>query len=186
MRTVHDIAQPMIGRRRIARRSAVAFSLIELMIVLVIMGVLATSVTVSIRGAQDGHALRAAADDLAGVLRYGFEESRITTTAHRVVFAGGGSYRLEIADRLETVGLDGTQSYRPAPGVAGIYRNFPAGVRIVAIKHSNGQEVDDMSVPLLCVGGPEGFDGVIRLRNRRNETVVMEVLSVTGQVHVSK
>ena len=164
-----------------ARRSRPAFSLIELMIVLGLIAMLAASVTVSIRGAQDGHALRAAADDLAGAIRFGFEESRITTTPHRVTFAnGGGSYRLEIA------GGDAAQPYRPASGVAGRNKNFPAGVQIVTVKHSNGQEASDVSAPLLCVDGSEGFDGVIILRNSRNETIALEILSATGQVHVVK
>jgi len=164
------------------RPAATAFSLIELMIVLGLIGMLAASVTVSIRGAQEGHALRTAADDLAGAIRFGFEENRITSTTHRVIFANGGSsYRVEIADST------GPQPYQPAPGMASMVKHLPAGVQIVTIKNSSGQEADIFNnASLTCINGPGGFDGVIQLRNRNGDTILLEILSGTGQVHVVK
>jgi type II secretory pathway pseudopilin PulG len=149
-------------------------------VVITLIAILAASVAVSLRGAQDDRALQIAADDLASAIRFGFEEYRLKGVIHRVSFADDGArYRLEEASG------DAGQPYRPVRGVAGVYRRFPAGVQIGAVKPSGGQQEDGACSELLCTQDG-GFDGTIKLRNRRGETITLEVLAGTGQVHVEK
>jgi prepilin-type N-terminal cleavage/methylation domain-containing protein len=160
--------------------SATGFSLIELLVVITLIAILATSVIVRIRGVQDDRALQIAAEDLASAIRFGFEEYRLKGVIHRLSFADGGArYRLE-----EATG-DAGQPYRPVRGVAGVHRRFPAGVEIEAVEPSGGQRTDGAGSELLCTQDG-GFDGTIKLRNRQGETIALKVLAGTGQVHVEK
>lgn len=179
IRSVHDIArQGRGGSNRLG--SMIAFTLIELLIVLTLIGILSASITVSIHGAQDSQALRTAGDDLMAAISFGFEESRLKSVAHRIAFAGdGASYRLEVATG------DIAQPYRPVGGMAGVSRHLAAGVQIASIVPLGIQSTDGMCSELLCVS-PGGFDGTITLRNRRGETIMLEVLAGTGQVNVAK
>jgi len=149
-------------------------------VVITLIAILAASVTVSVRGVQDDRALQIAADDLASAIRFGFEEYHLKGVIHRLSFVDGGArYRLE-----EATGDTG-QPYWPVGGMAGVYRRFPAGVEIGAVEPSGGQRMDGACSELLCTQDG-GFDGTIKLRNRRGETITLEVLAGTGQVHVEK
>jgi len=149
-------------------------------VVITLIAILAASVTVRIRGVQDDHAVRIAADDLAGAIRFAFEESRLKGVIHRLSFSDDGArYRLE-----EATGDPG-QPYRPVGGMAGVYRRLPAGVKIAAVEPSGGQRIDDAWSELLCAQDG-GFDGTIELCNRRGDTITLKVLAGTGQVHVEK
>ena len=160
----------------ISRRSA--FSLVELLVVTIIISVLAASVAVSVRGAQDGHALRMGAHDLATVIRLGFEQSILRLNPHRVAFLDdGGSFRLEAATG------DITEPFCPVPGMAGLCKRLPVGVQVVSFEPMNAQPTDDMSTKILCIS-QGGFGGAIRLKNRRGATIAIDIVAGMGQVHV--
>ncbi len=162
-------------------RHAAGFSLVELLIVITLIVILAGSVTVSIRGAQDGHALQQAAEDLAAAIRFGFEEGRLKGIHHRLVFAeGAASYRLEAATG------DVAQPYGPVRGVAGMFRRLPAGIQIIAIDASTGQPADGACTQLPLGSGPDGFEGTIKLCNRQGETITLEIMAGMGHVNVVK
>jgi len=163
-----------------------AFSLVEMLMVVALIAILAGSVTVSVRGAADRHALRTAAEDLAGVLRYGFAESHLRSCAHRLrIAAGGHRYHLEAAT------ADPDRPFGPAAGIAGRARRLPTGVQITAVENATGpgdalaaaDPPEDGPWTLLCVRDG-GFVGTIRLRGRGGGTVAVEVLAASGQVHV--
>lgn len=173
MTSIRNVPDKLKSRRRLA-----GFSLIELLVVVTLIAILAASVTVSIRGAQDGHALRTAADDLAGAIRFGFEESRLKSIAHHVAFTdNGASFRLEAATG------DVAQPYRPVPGMAGVYRRLPSGVQIAAVEPTGAASMESVCTDISCAS-PGGFDGMITLKNRQGETIKLEVLGGTGQVYV--
>lgn len=155
-----------------------AFSLIELMVVVTLIAILTVSISVNIRGAQEDHALKLAAEDLAAAIRFGFEESRLKGVTHRISFANGSTgYRIESATG------NVAQPYRPVCGIAGVYRHFTSGIRIKTINPPNANSGYGAYQEILCVS-PGGFDGEIILCNRRGDTVKLKVLAGTGQVYV--
>lgn len=156
-----------------------AFTLVELLVVLVLIGVMASSVIVALDNREDGHALRVAADDLATAIRFASREADVTQRPHRLVFANDmRSYWVEIVSgsaRLE---------YVPVRGVAGRPRPLAKSVSIVSILPAD-QVVTGPTIKMLdFASGGTKFAGDIRLSTGTKRTLVVEVAAKTGQVHV--
>lgn len=162
----------------IAFRGYTAFSLIELLIVVVLMSIMTGAVVVSLQGRKSAHILGVTARDLAGAISYAFEESRLSGIAHRVSFSDdGASYRVEAATGDELA------PYQPVSGLAGRPKRFAGDVKIVGVTYTSSSSRSECS-ELLCIPGPSGFDGIVELQDSNGEVIMLEVLGGTGQVHV--
>jgi Tfp pilus assembly protein FimT len=149
----------------------------EMLVVVVIIGVLAGAAVVNLKGRQEPYVLRAAAEDLAGAIRYAQVQSRLRGQAHRVAF-------LEDMRgwRVEAVGGWGGE-YVAADGTAGIAKALAAGVRIARITRPDGSAELSLSALEFYADG-SGFAGSIDIQSGSSQVIRVEVLAQTGQVHV--
>ncbi len=159
----------------------VAFTLVEMLLVLIFLSTLAGALAVSLGGRQDGYALQVAAKDLGAAIRFSTIEARLKQLPHRITF-----YQNLTRYRVETSVPDAVGEYVPAPGQAGHMRRLVEGVRIAAVS-TDGRQLDLDTLPRLLVYGPrgDGFHGKIELKNRKGEIITVEVAPGTGQVHVA-
>jgi general secretion pathway protein H len=74
------------------------YTLLEMLVVLVLLGILSGFVIVSLRGASDQERLFEAADRLAALVRHQCEEALLASRTMRLLLDEGG-YRFEIATR---------------------------------------------------------------------------------------
>ena len=156
-----------------------AFTLIEMILVMVILAAITGALAVSWTGAEDRHKLRAAAKDLAAAIRFSASEARLRQLPHRVTFNETfTAYRVEKA-----VSRDGRR-FEPARGQGGRLKALVESIRIESTS-ADGHALKPLPEALVYDACGSGFHGEIRLRNRRGEDVGIRVTS-TGQVHVAE
>ncbi len=157
-----------------------AFTLVEMLLVLVIIAVLSSSVAVSVCGRSGKRALRVAARDLAAAIGYASCRAKLVGHEHRVVFLQEGrAYRVE-----SLVGGFGGQ-FAPVRGQAGAERSMPPDVRIASVSDNTDtfKEVPDW---LEFGSGDCGFAGRIVLQNEAGLSASIEVIGRTGQVLITE
>ena len=160
------------------RQARQAFTLIEMILVMVILASLTGALAVSWTGAEDRHKLRAAAKDLAAAIRFSATEARLRQVPHRVTFNETFTvYRVEKA-----VSHEGRR-FEPARGQGGRLKALVEGIRIESTL-ADGHEPKPLPEALVYDSYGSGFHGEIRLRNRRGESIGIRVAS-SGQVHVA-
>ena len=143
--------------------------------VLVVIGILTSSVVVSFVGRQQSYALQLSAEDLATAIRFATTQTKLRQKPHRVVFdRDGRRYRIEVAIDETTMG------FTPVRGQGGRYRKLNDGVRIVR----DTAETTGLSAELLFSPEAIPFERRVTLQNENGESVVIEVTPHTGQVHV--
>ncbi len=154
------------------------FTLVELLIVLVMLGIFAGAMTVSLCGQQDRHAARLLARDLAAAVRYCNVQARQNHRAYRVAFDERMTgYRLQLAtDRADA-------QFESIPGIVGLDRELGEGVEIEIVP-ADGQPPEIGESGLWWDGAGNGFAGTIRVKSRRGDVVIIEVAEATGQVNL--
>ncbi len=156
-----------------------AFTLIEMLLILVLIAILAGSVTVSLSGRREGHVLRAATEDLASAVRYAASQARLTGCEQRVVFL-----RDRRAYRVESALPGSDQGFDVVKGLAGREKLLPSSIQIAAISQRGAAGDDDLE----CIRfGSDGgqFVGEIQVQSESGQSAVIEVLGSTGQVMVT-
>ena len=133
-----------------------AFTLVELMIVMVIIA------------------------DLAATVGYTARQSKLNQCTYRIAF-----YDDLKRYRVETINYGTTIDFVPVNGRAGMIKLLPAGVQISEIL-SDGHTINHLPDTLTFRPDGSGFSGRIELRNRKGETMQIEVMHKTGQVHVGQ
>lgn len=167
-------------------RREIGFTLVELMIVLLLIGVMASSAVVALQGREDPHALRVAADDLAAALRYAKQQSAQTGRVHRVLFTDDyRSYQIESAVLANTE----ESGFTPVRGMAGQHHQIVEGVTLLnadMIPLGDLEISDEVSAPLAFNfgQGAHQFTGELILQNQAMESLRVVVLPQTGQIRV--
>ncbi len=165
-----------IAVRRPRRQRFVGFTLVEMMVVLVLIGLLAGSVVVAFEGRDADHAVRVAAEDLAEATRYAHREARVTQRPHRLVFDEAmRSFHVEWRP------LDG--QWRSVNGRPGRERVMPGGVWAEV---DSSEQTPDGEPVTLTFDPAGGFVGRIRLVGEGGRVRVLESFAETGQVNVLK
>jgi len=162
------------------RQARYAFTLAELLIVLVLMAVFSGGAIVAFRGRQKTYALKMATSDLAVAIECAQSLARNNTLNSRLTF--GPEYKKYRIERQSTIGLE---NYISAAGRAGMERNIPGSVSI------SGITIDGLPVTPapLTIGFPasgNGFYGKIELQNDLGEKMSVQIEKHTGQVLLSQ
>ena len=157
-----------------------AFTLVEMLLVLVIIAVLSSSVAVSICGRSGRRVLRVAARDLAAAVGYASCQARSGGYEHRVVFLQDGR-----AYRVESLVSEFDGQFAPVRGQAGAERSMPPGVRIASV-FDNTDTFKDVPDWLEFGSGDCGFAGRIVLEDEDGRSASIEVVSRTGQVLITE
>jgi len=154
-----------------------AFTLVEMLVVLVLISILAGATVVSFCGRRQRHVVRCAAEDLAATLRFAFSEARRENVRYRLVFLDSStSYRMEaIAPGRET-------EFLPVKGQAGIVRHLGKGVKLAGVSCNGRSEAPPFSLEFHPDG--KGFHGRVRIEDDEGETIQLEIMAHTGQVYV--
>lgn len=168
-----------------------AFTLVELLLVLLIMSVLAAACVVNLHGRQDDVAMKAIVRDFATALR----------TAAASAHADARPFRVAMTEqrdgfRIETLSADGS-TYVAVAGQAGIVRPWPRGVSVSAVPRptQSAGRPTVLENGLLALGADavqefvftpdgEGFTGVITVQGPAGTSMRIEVIGPLGQVHV--
>ena len=159
-----------------------AFTLVEMLLVLVLLATLTGTMAVSLGGRQDRHAIRVCAKDLATAIRFCAAQARLKGRPHRLAFYDGLR-----AYRVETIDTQSGQDFVPVYGQAGRKRTLVKGVEVTAIS-TEDRELDLADLTEILTFDPNGssFHGKIELRNRKDEAITIEVLPTTAQVHIDE
>ena len=159
-------------------RAGPAFTLVEMLLVVVLLATLTGTLAVSLGGRVDRHALRIAGKDLAAAIRFSVAETRLKCLPHRVAFYDNWTrYRVERAESAAG------SEYAPVRSLAGQMKTLAKQARIAGAS-TDGQPLE--SVPETLPQYPDGnsFHGEIQLANRSGETLTIKVSPVTGQVQI--
>ena len=167
-------AAAAVGRRGVPARGG--FTLAEMIVVLVVLGILAGSAVVSLRGRRERQALQAAAREVAAVLRLARGEAEMSRRTCRIAF--DANLR---AYHVESQGPDG--QYRPLPGKAGKPRSLADRVRVQAVV-VDGTKVEPPPEALEFLPSGRGFHGRIELTDGHGRIRAVEMFNGTGQVRV--
>lgn len=155
-----------------------AFTLVELLIVLVMITILVSALAVSFSGRQDRQALFVAARDLAAAMRYAAEQATLRRVAHRLAFYDSfTSYRVEI------LAADKTQGFMPIVGLAGRPKKMPEAVRVSGVT-VDGRELSELPETLMFDPAGETFCGTVQLTNRKGQTLTLETSDGAAQVRI--
>jgi Tfp pilus assembly protein FimT len=163
-------------RRR--RPSIAAFTLAELLIVLVMIAVLSCTLAVNLTGRHDRQALLVAAKDLAAAVRYSSEQAHLRRVTHRLAFDDSFTHY-----RVEVSAPDEVDGFVPAKGLVGRLRRLPETVHISGVV-MDGREIWDVPHALVFDPGGEMFCGTIQLANRKGQVVAIEATSGATQVRI--
>jgi len=164
------------------------FTVLELLLVLVVLGVMAGSVVVSLSGRHRTNELETASRDLATALRYAHQNASLTQEAFRVVIAPqeavSGHLSSDLAITVEIAEDLGRGLFRPARGMPGRPHALPKGVYLSDVIWS-GQSLVDEPYELAFGSDAKMGWGQLQLSNEQGERIEIEVASLTGQVTVS-
>lgn len=155
------------------------FTLIEMLIVLVLVGLMAGSVVVSLEGRQELYSLRASGKELAAALSYAARQARLLGRPHRLVIDSEGRYA------VERLAADGSGNYEVVEGLAGTARALGKGVKVAIEPGSAGMGAIEQAGSRFLAFTPDGrgFEGELVVR-RDKETLRIRVSGATGQVHI--
>ena len=117
-------------------RAGRGFTLIELILVLVLIGIMTGSIAVSFAGRQNDTAVRQAAEDFAAACGYAQTQATQSGRIHAVRLAADGrSLTVEVAS-AEVLG----EGWSAARGLAGRARVLPAGVVVQGDELASGSD----------------------------------------------
>lgn len=155
-----------------------AFTLVEMLLVLILIALLASGAVVSLRGRKDAYALQVSTHDLAKAIEFAASQAKLKQSSHRVVFDDSRqTYRVEKAI------TDSALEFAPVKGQAGMGNSLTEGVRISRVWRA-GNEITPLPSSFEFHAGGGGFYGRIELVNRTGDSRIIEVMPQTGQVHV--
>jgi Tfp pilus assembly protein FimT len=156
----------------------VAFTLAELLIVLVMIAVLSCTLAVNLTGRQDRQALLAAAKDLAAAIRYSAQQAHLRRAVHRLAF-----YDSFTTFRVEVCATDEAEGFVPVVGLAGKRRRMPEAVQVKGVVVDE-REMSELPEALVFDPGGKMFCGTIQLADRKGQVVAIETTGGATQVRI--
>lgn len=160
-----------------SRRPTMAFTLVEMLLAVVMLGVLVGGLAALLGGRQETYSTSAFARDLASAIHFASTESKLANRQHQVAFIDQ-----PLQYRIEKLGLD-SEDFIPVQGMAGQLKSVPAGMSVVLIS-KEGHESPGWPEALVFDGHGQGFNGKLKLTNSKNKSIIIEVAQGTGQVNV--
>ena len=154
------------------------FTFIELLVVLTLIGILAGSVVVSLRGRDEAYALKMFAQELAAAVDAAACGARATQTPHRLTFYSEGT-----SFRVETLAAGTQMEFVPVKGFAGATRSFSNQISVAGVSE-NGVELAPVPEALEFHPNGTGFSGVITIRSADGETARVQVVAESAQADV--
>ena len=149
--------------------SSSGFTLIELIIVLIIIGIATGLAGIYIGSSSDNLAIRTFTKDISAVLRYARNHAAAEKrTYHFAVDTEGGSYSL-YSDSVK----------EDSEAAASIDRNIPDGLEVIV----DNTDEEIYKIDFLPLGNSSG--GLIEVRNEK-AVYIISVAKVTGRVDVER
>lgn len=173
------------------RRPAAAFTLMELMVVIVLISIMTAMIIPEMKGSYEDALLRSTGRELAGVLSLAASRAVSQNQAHYVLWdAKTGHY--QVASRQHVSGREEMVPLRDVAGGEGkldkrisihILPTSEMGVPAEAADPSEAR-VDRDSIAFFPDGTAEAVE--IQLRDRAGFQLVMQLNPVTGRIHLSE
>lgn len=162
------------------KRSFGGFTIAEMVVVLVLIGILAGSVVVSLAGRDVQYALRATSKDLTSCIGYAVTHTQHTRVPHRLVFDKAGE-----AYWVESLDAKTGDTFVAVRGAAGLPKRLPRGITVrLDGEPQNGSDEYALVVTFM----PDYFEASLLISPEDDDREIrLEVLRDTGQVveHVS-
>ncbi len=157
------------------------FSLLELLVVLVIMGVLSGVVVASMVPALAQARLHTGARMVIAALRYARSHAIAQRTDARVLLIRANrQVAVEVPETAETIVPDEVAAWRPLTTPAGRLRTLPMGITFAAVERPDGAEpVEEPTVRFTPLGQGETVRIVLEDAKGRQQAVVVD--AVTGR-----
>ena len=151
----------------------IGFTIAEMILVLMLIGMLSGSVVVSLQGRDAEYAIRTTSQDLADAIRFAVEKAKVMRVPHRLVFdENQQAYWIEQADAENEAG------YRPVTGRMGRLRKMAKGTSVKELS------IDETSP--VFVFHPNDFAMQLIVIGEVTERIQIEVLPETGKVEVTE
>lgn len=158
----------------------IAFTLIEMLLVLVIIAVMVGGVVVSLQGRSDAHELKLAARDLTAAVTFASSQAAQTGQAHRVRFTDNARrFLVESIDPLHET------KFIPVMGTAGAPHALPANITIVEPFLSQGNTPMTTTHAIVFDPTQGMFAGAVQLRNRAGDEITIEVYEGSSYAVIS-
>lgn len=185
-----------------------AFTLIEIMVVIVVLGIVAAMAAPNLAGVFATMQLRGAAADLRDMMDYCYRQSVATGRVHALVFrADDGSCRIvaeppvvdPLADDGRQVSPTATPPPRPAPADGGdglvdvaipghMQRRLPPEITVAQVQVFDTGLSTTAEGDLRLLFFPDGTCefAELTLLNRQNEMIVVTLNGLTGMIDVGE
>ena len=187
----------MTARRvkcRLRRAAPRAFTLIEMLFVVVILAIMTGVIVASYAGREQRLSLQSSAKDLAEAMRYAAQECSVRGCPHRVVLdidhksfwvesrvADGGDPTSDQAINQAPT-ADG---FVPVEGRAGQPRRWGDRVKLAYIESANGQQ-NLLPLTLDFTSRDDGFADTLVLTNEQGRICRIRAYAGTGQVVIGE
>jgi len=147
------------------------FSLTEMLLVLVVIGILAGGTIASLQGRASRHALRLAGDDLAGAVRFAQEQARLYNRPCRLV----------LSDQAFSV-----EAYQPtgeSEKAESIIRpmQFCHGVRLVSLEHAGMRLILPQAIEI--TPNQDQASLVMILQDRTGRQLKVQISDASCELH---
>lgn len=173
---------PQIHPDRLATPASRGFTLAELLVVLLIIGVLVGGSVVAFGSRRDKTQMLYGAKQLASALQWAASESRLHHAAYRVVLDDTAKhFRIERTIGYPAVGIESSEVFQPLAGRPGQWIELPAAIQAIQLVDDAG---NFLLTPSLFEFRAEhaGFSGIIELVGKQ-ESVLIEVLQGSVRVY---
>jgi len=154
-----------------------AFTLIELLLVVVIISVLACSLAAALQGRKDAQALRVGTEDLAAAMRFAWSQAASRGRPFRIALLKDGR-----AFQVQT--LDEQGAPQPLPGLTGNQRSFAREVHVRQVGAGSGAGGGEKLPEAIQFCAGAGFSGWVELSDGAGQSRRIEVADATGQVRI--
>ena len=148
--------------------------MIELLLVVLIVSILASSLAVSLQGRKDVQALRVGSEDLAAAVRLAASRAASDGWIVQVALLNDGR-----AFQVQVVDEQGVS--QPLAGMAGARRQFAREVRVARLERRSGKA---QPAEVIAFGGGDDFAGSIELTDGLGNSRRIEVADATAQVRI--